>query len=73
MLATFRKRDSFNNFRNDVTFGIDQVDSLFNTLRALYSIFHNGLIHKSFNNIWASLGMVMFSRGSKYMRHNFRF
>ena len=40
--------------------GTDWVDSLLNTLRALYNIFHNGNMHKSLNNIWASLGMVIF-------------
>ena len=37
---------------------------------ALYNIFRNGLIHKSLNNIWASLGMVRFSCGSKVYEIN---
>ena len=49
-----------NNFGKYVKFDTDWVDALLNTLRALYNIFHNGLIHKSLNHIWASLGMVMF-------------
>ena len=65
ILAPFRKLYSFNNFRKDVKFGKNWIESLFNTLRALYNIFHNGLIHKSLNNIWDSLGMVIFSCGSK--------
>ena len=65
ILAPFRKWNSFNNFRKDVKFGTYWADSLLNPHQALYNIFHNGLIHKSLNNIWTSLGTVMFSYGSK--------
>ena len=65
VLAPFRKWNSFNDFRKDVKFGTDYVDSLLNTLWALYNIFHNGLIYKSLNNSWASLGIVIFSHGTK--------
>ena len=66
-LAPFRKWNSFNNFRKDMKSGTDWVDSLLDTLQALYmyNIFHNSLIHKLLNNIWASLGMIIFSCGSK--------
>ena len=63
ILAPFRKWNSVNNFRKYVKFGTDWVDSMLNTLQA-YNIFHNGFIHKSLNNIWTSLGIVMFSCGS---------
>ena len=49
-------------------FGRDGVDSLLNKLWALYNIFHNGLIPKSLINVWASLGIIMFSLGSKSLR-----
>ena len=61
ILASFRKQNSFNNFRTDVKFGTGWVDSFLNTLRDSYNIFPNGLIHKSLNNIWTSLGMGMFA------------
>ena len=60
ILAPFRKQDLFNNFWKDVKFNTEWVDSLRNTLQALTNIFHNGLIHTSFDNIWALQGMVIF-------------
>ena len=64
ILVPIRKQNPLNNFRNDLTFGTDQVDSLLNTPRTFNNVFHIGLIHKSLNNMWASLGMVMYSCGS---------
>ena len=47
ILAPFRKRNCVNDVMKDVKFDIDWVDFFFNTLWALYNIFHNGLIlHK---------------------------
>ena len=66
ILAPFRKGNSFNDFRKYVKFDTDWVDSLLNTLWALYNTFHNGLIHKPLNNIWASLYKVMFSCESNW-------
>ena len=63
ILAHFRKPNLIN-FRKHVKFGTGWVDSLLNTLRALYNLFHHGLMHKSWNNSWASVGIVMFSCGS---------
>ena len=59
ILAPFRKQNAFTNFRKDVQLGTDLVDSLLNTLFTPYNIFHNGFIHKSLNNIWASLDIIM--------------
>ena len=44
-MCSFQEIEPFNNLLKDVKFGTDWVD-LYNTLRALYNIFHNGLIHK---------------------------
>ena len=57
IFAPFRKHTSFNNFRKNVKCGSDVVDSLLNTLWALYSIFHNVLIDKPLSNIWVSLSI----------------
>ena len=65
ILGLWGKQNSFNNLRKDAKFVTDWVDSLLNTLRASCNISHNGLIHNALNNIWALLGMVMFSCGSK--------
>ena len=55
ILAHFRKWNSFNHVMREVKFGTDWADSLLNALWVLYIIFHIGLIHKSLDNIWASL------------------
>ena len=52
-ICSFRKQKSFNKLINNVKFGTDFVDSMLNIPQALYNIFHNGLIRKSLNNIWA--------------------
>ena len=40
--APFKKCNYFNNFRKELTFGADWVDSLLNTFQTLYNIFYNG-------------------------------
>ena len=52
IFVPFRKQNSFNNFRKDMKFGTHWIDSLPNTCHALYSIYHNGIIHESLYKWW---------------------
>ena len=61
ILAPSRKKKSFNNLMKGMKFGSDRVDLLLNILQVSYSIFHDGPRHKSLNNSWASLDIIIFS------------